>query len=60
MKENKVENLIWIIFAIVGAIFVIIGLVLCGSKFNYKNKDMMKITKYLFHILLMEKNMSQE
>ena len=38
MKENKVENLIWIIFAIVGAIFVIIGLTVMKNKLNYENK----------------------
>ena len=26
MKHNKIENLIWIIFAIVGSIFVVIGI----------------------------------
>ena len=38
MKENKLENLIWTIFASIGAIFVIIGLVVFGSVFNYENK----------------------
>ena len=38
MKENKLENLIWIILASIGAIFVIIGLVVFGSVFNYENK----------------------
>ncbi len=38
MKENKLENLIWILFAICGAIFIIIGVVIFGSIFNYKNK----------------------
>ena len=38
MKENKLENLIWIIFASIGAIFVIIGLVVFGNIFNYANK----------------------
>lgn len=38
MKENKVENLIWIIFAIIGAILVVIGFILFGSVFNYTNK----------------------
>ena len=38
MKENKLENLIWVIFASIGAIFVIIGLVVFGSVFNYENK----------------------
>lgn len=38
MKENKVENLIWIIFAIIGAIFLIIGLIIFGNIINYENK----------------------
>lgn len=38
MKENKLENFIWIIFASIGAIFVIVGLVLFGNIFNYENK----------------------
>ena len=38
MKENKIEYLIWIIFASIGAILVIIGLVAFGSIFNYENK----------------------
>lgn len=38
MKKNIVENLIWIIFASIGAIFIIIGITICGSIFNYKNK----------------------
>ena len=38
MKENKLENLIWIIFASIGAIFVIIGIAVFGSIFNYENK----------------------
>ncbi len=38
MKENKIENLVWIIFSSIGAIFVIIGLVVFGSIFNYDNK----------------------
>ena len=38
MKENKIENLVWIIFASIGAVFVIIGLVVFGSIFNYENK----------------------
>ncbi len=38
MKENKLENLLWIIFASIGAIFVIIGLVISGRIFNYDNK----------------------
>ena len=38
MKENKVENLMWVIFAIIGALFTVIGLVVSGNVFNYKNK----------------------
>ena len=38
MKENKLENLIWIIFASIGAIFVIVGLVVSVNIFNYENK----------------------
>ena len=38
MKENKVENLIWIIFAIIGAILVVISFISFGSVFNYTNK----------------------
>lgn len=38
MKENKVENLIWIIFAIMGVIFVIIGLIVCKNVYNYDDK----------------------
>ena len=38
MKENKIENLVWIIFAGIGAIFVLIGTVVCINIFNYNNK----------------------
>ena len=38
MKENKLKNLIWIIFASIGAILIIIGLVVFGSIFNYEDK----------------------
>ena len=38
MKENKTESLIWIIFAIVGAIFVIIGLAVLKNTLNYEDK----------------------
>ena len=38
MKESKLENLIWIIFASIGITFVIIGLVLFGNIFNYADK----------------------
>ena len=39
MKENKTENLLWIIFTIIGALFVVIGLVIVGNVFNYENKE---------------------
>lgn len=38
MKHNKIENLIWIIFAIVGSIFVVIGIAVCAKTFNYDRK----------------------
>ncbi len=38
MKENKLENLVWIIFVGIGLIFVIIGFVMFGSVFDYTNK----------------------
>ena len=38
MKENKIENFVWIMFASIGAIFFILGLVVCGSIFDYENK----------------------
>ncbi len=38
MKENKLESLIWIIFASIGTILVIIGLVMFRNIFNYANK----------------------
>ncbi len=38
MKKNNVENLIWILFAIIGGIFVISGLILSRSILNYDNK----------------------
>ena len=38
MKENKLEYLVWIIFASIGTIFVIAGLVAFGYITNYKNK----------------------
>lgn len=38
MSGNKVENLAWIIFAIIGAILVVIGFILFGNVFNYTNK----------------------
>ena len=39
MKENKTENLLWIIFTIIGEIFVVIGLIIVGNVFNYENKE---------------------
>ena len=39
MKENKTENLLWIIFTIIGAIFVLIVLIIVGNVFNYENKE---------------------
>ena len=38
MKENKTESLILIIFAIIGTMFVIIGLTVFGTRNNYENK----------------------
>lgn len=38
MNKNKSENLIWIIFASIGAIFVLIGLNIVGNISNYENK----------------------
>ena len=38
MKDNKKETLMWTIFAIIGAIFVTVGLILIGSVFNSANK----------------------
>ena len=38
MSGNKVENLAWIIFTIVGTVFVAIGIILFGSVFDYTNK----------------------
>ncbi len=37
MKTNKADSLIWIIFSGIGAVFLIIGIVLCIHIFNYKN-----------------------
>ena len=39
MKTNKVENLIWIIFASIGMIFILIGLVIGINVLNYDNKE---------------------
>ena len=39
MKENKSENLLWIIFTIIGALFILIGLTLVGNVLNYENKE---------------------
>lgn len=38
MKENKLGNLIWIIFTGIGVIFFIIGLFVVVNVFNYENK----------------------
>lgn len=38
MKRSRIENLIWIIFAGVGLIFTIIGIIIVSNIFNYKNK----------------------
>lgn len=38
MSGNRVENLAWLIFTIVGTVFVAIGIILFGSVFNYTNK----------------------
>lgn len=38
MKEHRLENVIWIIFASIGLIFVVIGLAMSGNIFNYANK----------------------
>lgn len=38
MKKNKLEYLIWTIFATIGIIFVLIGAFLFTNVFNYKNK----------------------
>ena len=52
MKENKAENLILIGFTIIGALFVIIGMIMFGTVFNYKNKvnttgTIAKISSYM-------------
>lgn len=39
MKENKSEKLLWIIFTIIGALFILIGLTLVGNVLNYENKE---------------------
>ena len=39
MKENKSENLLWIIFTIMGAVFILIGLTIVGNVFDYGNKE---------------------
>lgn len=38
MKENRVENIIWILFASIGLLFVVIGIFLCKDVLNYENK----------------------
>ena len=37
-KSNKLENLIWIIFASIGIIFVFVGVIVSLNIFNYENK----------------------
>ena len=39
MKENKSENLLWIIFTFIGVLFILIGLTLVGNVLNYENKE---------------------
>ena len=51
MKENKLENLIWIIFISVGIIFLLISIIILKNIFNYTNKidtigTITKITTY--------------
>lgn len=38
MKQNILENLIWIIFTVIGIVFVLIGGIICLNIFNYENK----------------------
>lgn len=38
MKVNKVENLVWIIFTIIGAIFFIVGVGICLNVLNKEDK----------------------
>lgn len=38
MKENRIENLVWIIFFSIGLIFFLIGVIICANIFNYENK----------------------
>lgn len=38
MKESKFDNLVWIIFAIIGAIFLVVGVIVGINVFNYDNK----------------------
>ncbi len=54
MKENKLENLVWIIFISIGAIFIIIGLILCRNIFTYANK--IETTGTITEILLHRSN----
>lgn len=37
-KMDRVENLIWIIFSILGSVFLVIGLGVCSNIFNKDNK----------------------
>ena len=38
MKENKIENIIWIIFSSIGALLIIVGLAIFVNTINYENK----------------------
>ena len=38
MEENRIERLIWIYFAAIGTLFLIIGIFICTNQFNYKDK----------------------
>ena len=37
--KKKIESLVWIIFATVGAFFLLIGIIICINIFNYSNID---------------------
>lgn len=38
MKENRLENLLWLIFLGVGLIFIVVGIVIGANYFNLKDK----------------------
>ena len=38
MKGNKTEKLVWSIFAVIGAVFFVIGIFICILMFNTKGK----------------------